>query len=95
MLEQLDVKGYALIDHITISFEDGFTILTGETGAGKSILAGALGLLLGFKAQPEAIRSGSEQSEVSARVNIEASEDAKTWLKEDPNSAITCAGWVR
>lgn len=56
MLKQLLIKDYALIDHLTISFGPGLNIMTGETGAGKSIIIGALGLLLGERAKTDIIR---------------------------------------
>jgi DNA repair protein RecN (Recombination protein N) len=64
MIRELTIKNLALIDDMHIEFSDGFTILTGETGAGKSILAGAIGLLLGNRASSEAIRSGCDEAEV-------------------------------
>jgi DNA repair protein RecN (Recombination protein N) len=60
MLESLLVANYALIDRLEVRFTPGLNILTGETGAGKSILVGALGLLLGLKADPDAVRAGAE-----------------------------------
>ena len=58
MLEELSVKNFALIDSLTLPFEAGFSVLTGETGAGKSIIVGSLSFLLGSKADTEVIRSG-------------------------------------
>ncbi|MDY0289492.1 MAG: DNA repair protein RecN [Sphaerochaeta sp.] len=66
MLERLDIHHYALIDDVTINFGEGFTVITGETGAGKSIILGALALLLGERSDPQAIRSGCEAATVSA-----------------------------
>jgi DNA repair protein RecN (Recombination protein N) len=70
MLEELTVRNYALIDSLTISFQDGLNILTGETGAGKSIMVGALGFLLGAKADPDVIRTGAEEAGVSALLSV-------------------------
>jgi len=64
MLRQLRIKNLALIDDLNIEFAPGFTIFTGETGAGKSILAGAIGLLLGDRASADSIRSGSDEAEI-------------------------------
>ncbi len=66
MLQELDIRNYALINRLEIGFSPGLNILTGETGAGKSILAGALGLVLGARADRGAIRSGEEQCLVEA-----------------------------
>ena len=64
MLKKLSIKNYALIHELTIEFGEGLNIITGETGAGKSILIGALGLLLGDRAQKDVIRQGENQSVV-------------------------------
>jgi DNA repair protein RecN (Recombination protein N) len=83
MLEELIVKDYALIDRLTVEFDRGLNILTGETGAGKSIIVGALGFLLGGKADTDSIRSGREEMSVSAVVRIEEkNSDAQSWLRE-------------
>jgi DNA repair protein RecN (Recombination protein N) len=62
MLEQLVVKNFALVEDLTIDFSDNFNVLTGETGAGKSIIIDALALLLGGRAQSEFIRSGTDKA---------------------------------
>jgi len=82
MLEELTVQNYALIDRVTVKFGRGFNVLTGETGAGKSILIGALGLLLGAKGEPEAIRTGAEEAVVTGVVQVGANPQALSWLKE-------------
>ncbi len=66
MLETLRIKNYALIDEIEIDFRPGFTVLTGETGAGKSIITGALNLALGARASSDSVREGARQAEVEA-----------------------------
>ncbi len=65
MIRELSVKNLALIEDLRVTFRDGFTVFTGETGAGKSILIGAIGLLLGDRASSEMVRSGSEEAEVT------------------------------
>jgi DNA repair protein RecN (Recombination protein N) len=80
MLEQLVVSNYALIDRLEVRFTPGLNILTGETGAGKSILVGALGLLLGLKADPETVRAGAEEAAVSAVIRLESNDEALAWL---------------
>ncbi len=87
MLENLIIRNYALIDHLELEFSPGMNTLTGETGAGKSILAGALGLLLGAKATTGSIRSGCEQAEVSGTFALpdgesDAGRDSRIWLEE-------------
>ncbi len=61
MLQQLYIRNYALINEVRIDFVDGFTVVTGETGAGKSILLGALGLILGERADTTVLRQGAEK----------------------------------
>ena len=65
MLEDLSIKDFALIDSANVEFGAGFTVLSGETGAGKSLLIGALTFLLGGKAGVEQIRAGAHESVVS------------------------------
>lgn len=66
MLSALRISNLAVIEGVEVAFGPGLTVLTGETGAGKSILLGALGLLLGGRADPEGIRSGAEEATVEA-----------------------------
>ncbi|MDR3355979.1 MAG: DNA repair protein RecN [Spirochaetaceae bacterium] len=81
MLLELSIRNYALIENLTISFEGGLSILTGETGAGKSIIVGALGFLLGAKADTTVIRSGAEEASVSAVVSVDGrNRDALDWI---------------
>jgi len=67
ILVELRVRNYALIQDLTLQFKPGFNVLTGETGAGKSILVGALSLLLGGKPDPDMIRSGADSATIEAR----------------------------
>ena len=92
MLEDLTIKDFALIDSDYLEFEKGFTVLSGETGAGKSILIGALSFLLGGKAEVSQIRHGKSEASVSGtffipelpvRKNIEEDDEplnAREWL---------------
>lgn len=66
MLAELRIKNLALIEELALTFEPGFNVLTGETGAGKSILVGAINLILGSRASSDLIRRGSEEAEVQA-----------------------------
>jgi DNA repair protein RecN (Recombination protein N) len=82
MLEELVVKNYALIDRLQVRFSRGLNILTGETGAGKSIMIGALGLVLGLKADTEALRSGASEIDVSGIIKLEENPEVQAWLQE-------------
>lgn len=70
MLQSIFIQNYALIDKLDIAFEPGFSVITGETGAGKSIILGAIGLLLGQRADVKAIRNGANKCIVEAKFNI-------------------------
>lgn len=72
MLRSLYIQNYALIEKLDISFETGFSVITGETGAGKSIILGAIGLLLGQRAEVKAIRRGASKCVIEARFDISA-----------------------
>ena len=81
MLERLVVHNYVLIDSLDISFSDGFSVLTGETGSGKTIMLGAISLLLGAKADREAIRRGFDSAEVTGLFRV-VSPSVLAWLDE-------------
>lgn len=70
MLRHLYIKNYALIDELDIDFDEGFSVITGETGAGKSIILGALGLLLGERADLKSIKGGTDKCVIEARFDI-------------------------
>lgn len=70
MLQSIFIQNYALIDKLEITFEPGFSVITGETGAGKSIILGAIGLLLGQRADVKAIRNGATKCIVEAKFSI-------------------------
>ena len=70
MLKHLSVQNYALIDQLEVEFSDGLTIITGETGAGKSILLGALGLIAGSRADTQALQDKTKKCFVEASFNI-------------------------
>jgi DNA repair protein RecN (Recombination protein N) len=71
MLQRLSIQNYALIQELSIDLRSGLTIITGETGAGKSILLGALGLLLGDRADPSVLRDASKKCIVEAQLHID------------------------
>ena len=70
MLRQLSIRDVVLIDALTLDFEPGLGVLTGETGAGKSILLDALGLALGIRADSALVRTGQPQAMVSAELDL-------------------------
>jgi DNA repair protein RecN (Recombination protein N) len=80
MLEELHVHNYAIIDKLQVRFTGGLNVLSGETGAGKSILVGALGLLLGDKTDTSIIRSGAEETSVSGIISLAGNAEASAWL---------------
>ena len=71
MLQELSIRQFAIIDDIRIVFEDGLTILSGETGAGKSIIINAVNLLLGSRASEKMIRTGAANAEIEALFRVE------------------------
>lgn len=82
MLRSLQVRNFAIIDEAEIEFDDGMTVLTGETGAGKSILVDALGLVLGERGGAGLVRTGTERAEFSAQFDLEQLADVRDWLEE-------------
>lgn len=81
MITSLTVKNIALIEQLTIDFEQGLNVLSGETGAGKSIIIGALGFLFGGKSDTETIRQGTDEASVAGTFDVQ-SRHAKAWLSE-------------
>ena len=82
MLRHLHIRNLAIIDELSLDFAAGFSVLTGETGAGKSILIDALGLVIGTRADSALVRGGSDKAEVSAEFSLEDSPYAAGWLAE-------------
>jgi len=92
MLQSLYIQNYALIDRLDIGFGPGFSVITGETGAGKSIILGAIGLLLGQRADVKSIKKGTSKCVVEAKFHI-ASYGLKPFFEEndlefDPEECI-------
>lgn len=92
MLQSIHIQNYALIDKLDIDFTPGFSVITGETGAGKSIILGAIGLLLGQRADVKAIKNGTSKCIVEARFCI-ASYGLEAFFQEldleyDPEECI-------
>ena len=80
MLRALSIRDYVIVDRLDLELASGFTALTGETGAGKSILVDALGLALGGRADASVVRAGAQRAEVSADFDISALKDVREWL---------------
>ena len=92
MLKQLYIQNFTLIDEMNILFHPGFSVITGETGAGKSIILGALGLLKGNRADTKQIRQGEERCIIEAHFDIRQY-DLKDFflendLDDDPHDCI-------
>ena len=82
MLRSLQIRNFAIIDQIDVEFDKGMTVLTGETGAGKSILVDALGLVLGERGGNGLVRSGEDRAEFSAEFSLGDLPEARSWLEE-------------
>jgi hypothetical protein len=82
MLRHLTVRNYTLIDALDLELAAGLSVITGETGAGKSIVLDALGLALGNRADSRSIRAGAERLEVSASFDLADTPEALAWLRE-------------
>ncbi len=80
MLLQLTIHNLVIVEHLNLDFQAGFSVLTGETGAGKSILLDALGLTLGARASPELIRAGCDRAEVHSVFSLDDCPAAQAWL---------------
>ena len=82
MLRSLQIKNLAIIDELNLDWSTGFHVLTGETGAGKSILIDALGLVIGLRADAALVRAGTDKAEVAAEFSIADCTAAADWLTE-------------
>ena len=82
MLVALTIQNVVLIEKLDLAFDTGLTVLTGETGAGKSILLDALGLALGARAEAGLVRQGASQATVTAEFNLPAQHPAQDLLQE-------------
>ena len=83
MLMNLQVRDFAIVEKIDIEFDSGMTVLTGETGAGKSILVDALGLVLGERGSAQLVRGGAKRADFTAEFNISKLELVKAWLSDN------------
>jgi DNA repair protein RecN (Recombination protein N) len=82
MLVFLQIRDFAIVERLELDFTTGFTCITGETGAGKSILVGALGLLCGNRADSGAVRDNAEKAQLAAEFELAPDSPALHWLKE-------------
>lgn len=83
MLSHIFLRDFAIIETLDLELEPGMTALTGETGAGKSILIDAIGLVLGDRADSGVVRHGAEKSEITLTIDISDTPDALIWLQEN------------
>ena len=83
MLKSLTIRNYALIESVEIEFESGLNILTGETGAGKSIIIDALSLILGDRASSDVVRKGSDKAIVEGIFGMAENEKVKILLETE------------
>ncbi|MCB5191600.1 DNA repair protein RecN [Methylobacillus arboreus] len=83
MLQTLSIRDFVIVDKLELDFESGFTVLTGETGAGKSILIDALSLVLGARGEGGITRVGCEKAEINAVFDIAALSGLQVWLREN------------
>jgi DNA repair protein RecN (Recombination protein N) len=83
MLHLLSIRNFAVVEKLEIEFDKGFTVLTGETGAGKSILLDALSLLLGDRFEPRQLRPGADRAEIAAEFDIGGLAAVHEWLAEN------------
>ncbi|MBP8294482.1 MAG: DNA repair protein RecN [Burkholderiales bacterium] len=81
MLRTLAIRNFILVDQLEIDFDAGFSVLTGETGAGKSILVDALALVLGGRGDAGVVRAGAERAEISAEFDLARLPDVQAWLR--------------
>ena len=83
MIKSLFIKNYALIEEMSVEFSNGLVIITGETGAGKSIIIDALGLIIGDRASADVVRAGSDKAVIEGVFDITGNKKANALLKEN------------
>ena len=82
MLRSLSIRNFVVVEALDVEFDAGFTVLTGETGAGKSILLDALGLILGDRFEQGQLRPGADRAELAAVFDVAAARSAQRWLAD-------------
>ena len=87
MLNFIKIKNFAIVESLELNFETGLTVVTGESGAGKSVLFEALNYIFGSRADPAVVRAGSAQCEITANFNVTTLPEASTWLQKHDLSA--------
>ncbi|MBK6637806.1 MAG: DNA repair protein RecN [Rhodocyclaceae bacterium] len=90
MLQRLEIRDFVIVDRLDLEFSEGFGALTGETGAGKSILIDALSLALGGRADASVVRAGQEKSDVCAEFSVAPGSELSLWLGQRDFSDDTC-----
>ncbi|MDE2314881.1 MAG: AAA family ATPase, partial [Xanthomonadaceae bacterium] len=91
MLISLHVRQFAVVEHAEVDFGTGLTVVSGETGAGKSLLVDALLLLAGARADSGMVRAGSDRAELSAEFDLAALPEARAWLaREELDDGDSC-----
>ncbi|MCY3566525.1 MAG: DNA repair protein RecN [Gammaproteobacteria bacterium] len=83
MLQHLSIRNYATVQGLDVDFRPGMSALTGETGAGKSIIVGALGLALGDRADKTVVRTGAKRTEITAEFDVSKNDAADAWLEDN------------
>lgn len=83
MLNQLTIRDFAIVEQLDLELNQGMTVVSGETGAGKSIMLDALGLTLGDRAEAGAVRHGADKADISASFNIDDIPEATRWLSDN------------
>src|SRR5450830_227024 len=91
MLVHLSVHNYAIVEHLDLELDRGMSVITGETGAGKSIMLDALGLTLGDRADSGVVRPGADKADILATFDLADIPEAEAWLAErDLNNEGPC-----
>ena len=80
MLTHIHIRDFVIVDELELEFQNGMTALTGETGAGKSVLVDALGLVIGDRASSDVVRHGCERAEIAASIDIGDQPETRAWL---------------